>query len=169
MKVLIGVARHQLILSVLPLSSDTCHIPIHTELFPSSFWSTNTRASDHGTSGASQMNREFGEVSLIQDFLLEIFILRNHKFVFKPQYPLPILAKTLILLCLLIEVLLNDLHSLLTELGRNYLFLQSWLNGNVRQSTRRNHFDLHLAQLITQGIDARIHHHCGRTTRIIPA
>jgi hypothetical protein len=50
MKVLIGVARHQLILSGLPLSSDRCHIPIHTELFPSSFWSTNIGASDHGTS-----------------------------------------------------------------------------------------------------------------------
>jgi hypothetical protein len=99
--------------------------------------------------GASWMNREFGEVSLIQDFLLEILILRNHQSVFKPQYPLPILVKALILLYLLIEVLLNDLHSLVTKLGHNYLLLQSWLNGNVRQSTRRNHFDTHLAQLIT--------------------
>jgi hypothetical protein len=69
------------------------------------------------------------------------------------------LAKTLILLYLLMEVLLNDLHSLVTELGHNYLVLQGWLNGNVRQGTRRNYFDLHLAQLITQDIDARIHHH----------
>jgi hypothetical protein len=27
------------------------------------------------------------------------------------------------------EVLLNDLHSLVTELGHNYLVLQGWLNG----------------------------------------
>jgi hypothetical protein len=50
MKVLIGVARHRLILSGLPLSFDMGHIPIHTELFPASFWSTNIGASDHGTS-----------------------------------------------------------------------------------------------------------------------
>jgi hypothetical protein len=56
------------------------------------------------------------------------------------------------------EVLLNGLHTLVTKLGHNYLVFQGWLNGNVRQGTRRNHFDLHLAQLITQGIDARIHH-----------
>jgi hypothetical protein len=97
-------------------------------------------------------------MGLIQDFLLEIPTLRNHQSAFKPQYTLPILAETLILLCLLMEVLLNDLHSLVTELGHDYLVLQSWLNGNVRQSTRRNHFNLHFAQLITQGVDARIHH-----------
>jgi hypothetical protein len=57
------------------------------------------------------------------------------------------------------KILLDDLHSLVTELGHNYLVLQGWLNGDVRQGTRRNYFDLHLAQLITQGIDARIHHH----------
>jgi hypothetical protein len=108
--------------------------------------------------GASRMHGESGEMSLIQNFLLEILIFRNHQSVFKPQYTLPILAKTLILLCLLMEDLLNDLHSLVTKLGHNYLVLQGWLNGNVRQSTRRNHFDLHLAQLITQGVDARIHH-----------
>ena len=50
MNVSIGVARHQLILSGLPLSSDRCHIPIHTELSLFSFWSANTGASDHGTS-----------------------------------------------------------------------------------------------------------------------
>jgi hypothetical protein len=109
--------------------------------------------------GASRMHREFGEMSLIQDFLIEIFIFRNHQSVFEPQDPLAVLAKPLILLRFLTDVFLNDLHSLVTELGHNYLVLQGWLNGNVRQSTRRNHFDLHLAQLITQGIDARIHHH----------
>jgi hypothetical protein len=94
----------------------------------------------------------------IQDFLLEIPILRNYQSAFKPQYTLSILAETFILLGLLMEVLLNNLHSLVTELGHDDLVLQSWLNGNVRQSTRRNHFDLHLAQLITQGVNARIHH-----------
>ena len=109
--------------------------------------------------GASWMHGEFGEMSLIQDFPLEILAFRNHQSVFKPQYTLPILAKTLILLCLLMEDLLNDLHSLVTKLGHNYLVLQGWLNGDVRQGTRRNYFDPHLAQLITQGIDSRIHHH----------
>jgi hypothetical protein len=99
--------------------------------------------------GASRMHGEFGEMSLIQDFLFEILIFRNHQSVFKPQYPLAVLAKTLILLRFLMEVFLNDLQSLVTELGHNYLVLQGWLNGNVRQGTRRNHFDLHLAQLIT--------------------
>jgi hypothetical protein len=108
--------------------------------------------------GASRMHREFGETSHIQDFLLEIFIFRNHQSIFKPQYSLVVLVKTLILLCFLMEVLINDLHSLVTELGHNYLILECWLNGDVRQGTRRNHFDLHLAQLITHGIDARIHH-----------
>jgi hypothetical protein len=57
------------------------------------------------------------------------------------------------------KILLDGLHSLVTELGHNYLVLQGWLNGIVRQGTRRNYFDPHLAQLITQGIDARIHYH----------
>jgi hypothetical protein len=39
--------------------------------------------------GASRMHGEFGEMSLIQDFILEVFILRNHQSIFKPQYPLP--------------------------------------------------------------------------------
>jgi hypothetical protein len=104
------------------------------------------------------MHGEFGEMGLIQDFLLEIFIFRNHQSTFKPQYTLSILAETFIFLCLLTEVLFNDLHSLITELGHDDLVLQSWLNGNVRQSTRINHFNLHFAQLITQSVDARIHH-----------
>jgi hypothetical protein len=95
------------------------------------------------------MHGEFGEMGLIQDFLLEIFIFRNHQSAFEPQYILSILAETFILFCLLMEVLFNDLHSLVTELGHDDLVLQSWLNGNVRQSTRRNHFNLHSAQLIT--------------------
>jgi hypothetical protein len=99
--------------------------------------------------GASWMHGEFGEMSLIQDFLLEILIFSNHQSASKPQYTLPILAETLILVCLLMEVLLNDLHSLVTKLGHDYLVSQSWLNGNMRQSTRRNHFNLHFAQLIT--------------------
>jgi hypothetical protein len=57
------------------------------------------------------------------------------------------------------KILLNDLHSLVTELGHNNLILQGWLNGDVRQGTRRNYFDPHLTQLVTQGIDARIHRH----------
>jgi hypothetical protein len=108
--------------------------------------------------GASWMHGEFGEMSFIQDLLLEILTFRNHQSASKPQYTLPILAETLILLYLLMEVLLNDLHSLVTELGQDYLVLQIWLNGNVRQRTRRNHFDLHFVQLITQGVDVRIHH-----------
>src|SRR5688572_6468695 len=44
------VAKLQLTSSGLPLSSDRCHILIHTRLSPSSFWSTSTKASDHGTS-----------------------------------------------------------------------------------------------------------------------
>jgi hypothetical protein len=74
---------------------------------------------------ASWMHGEFGEMSFIQDFLLEILIFRNHKSAFKPQYTLPILAETLIVLCLLMEVLFNDLHSLVTELGHDYLVSQS--------------------------------------------
>jgi hypothetical protein len=108
--------------------------------------------------GAPWMHGEFGEMGLIQDFRLEILIFRNHQSAFKPQYTLFILAETFILLGLLMEVLLNNLHSLVTELGLDDLVLQSWLNGNVRQGTRRNHFDLHFAQLITQGANARIHH-----------
>jgi hypothetical protein len=108
--------------------------------------------------GAPWMHGEFGEMGLIQDFLLEILVFRNHQSAFKPQYTLSILAKTFILLSLLMEVLLNYLHSLITELGHDDLVLQSWLNGNVGQSTRRNHFNLHFAQLITQGVNARIHH-----------
>jgi hypothetical protein len=81
--------------------------------------------------GASWMHGEFGEMSFIQDFLLEILIFRYHKSAFKPQYTLPILAETLIVLCLLMEVLFNDLHSLVTELGHDYLVSQSWLNQNV--------------------------------------
>jgi hypothetical protein len=37
------------------------------------------------------MHGEFGQMSLIQDFLLEILIFRNHQSAFKPQYTLPIL------------------------------------------------------------------------------
>src|SRR6187455_1342552 len=103
------------------------------------------------------MHGEFGEMGLIQDFLLEILIFRNYQSAFKPQYALSILAETFILLGLLMEVLLNNSHSLVTELGHDDLVLQSWLNGNVRQSTRRNHFNLHFAELITQGVNARIH------------
>jgi hypothetical protein len=99
--------------------------------------------------GALWMHGEFGQMGLIQDSLLEILIFRNHQSAFEPQYTLSIVAETFILLDLLMEVLLNDLHSLVTELGHGDLVLQSWLNGNVRQSTRRNHFDLHFAQLIT--------------------
>jgi hypothetical protein len=61
--------------------------------------------------GASWMHGEFGEMGLIQDFLLEIFIFRNHQSAFKPQYTLSILVETFILLCPLTEVLFNDLHS----------------------------------------------------------
>jgi hypothetical protein len=83
--------------------------------------------------GAPWMHREFGETGLIQDFLLEIFVFRNHQSAFKPQYTLSILVETFILLSLLMEVLLNDMHSLVTKLGHDDLVLQSWLNGNVRQ------------------------------------
>jgi hypothetical protein len=103
------------------------------------------------------MHGEFGEMGLIQDFLLKILIFRNHQSAFKPQYTLSILAETFILLCLLMEILFDNLHSLVTELGHDDLVLQSWLNGKVRQSTTRNHFNLHLAQLITQGVNTRIH------------
>jgi hypothetical protein len=52
--------------------------------------------------GASRVHGEFGEVSLIQESLLEVSIFRNHQSVFKPQYPLAVLAKTLVLLHFLI-------------------------------------------------------------------
>src|SRR5688500_19457406 len=94
--------------------------------------------------GAPRMHREFREMGLIQDSLLEIFIFRNHQSAFKPQYTLSILAETFILLSLLMEIILNNLHSLVTELGHDDLVLQDWLNRNVRQSTIRNHFNLHL-------------------------
>jgi hypothetical protein len=67
--------------------------------------------------GASRMHGEFGEMSLIQDFLLEVFIFRNHQSVFKPQYPFTVLAKTLIHFHLLMKILLDDLHSLITDVG----------------------------------------------------
>ena len=70
------------------------------------------------------MHGEFGEMGLIQDSLLEILIFRNHQSAIEPQYTHSILAKTFILICLLMEVLLNDLHSLVTELGHDYLVLQ---------------------------------------------
>jgi hypothetical protein len=65
--------------------------------------------------GASRMHGEFGEMSLIQDFLLEVFIFRNHQSVFKPQYPLLILAKALILPHFLTKIIFDDLHSLVTD------------------------------------------------------
>ena len=34
--------------------------------------------------GASRMHREFGEMSLIQNFLLEILVLRNYQSAFEP-------------------------------------------------------------------------------------
>jgi hypothetical protein len=58
--------------------------------------------------GASWMHREFGEMGLIQDFLLEILVFRNHQSAFKPQYTLSILAEKFILLGLLMEILLDD-------------------------------------------------------------
>jgi hypothetical protein len=75
--------------------------------------------------GAPWMHREFGEMGLVQDFLLEILVFRNHQSAFKPQYTLSILAETFILLGLLMEILLNNLHSLVTELGHDDLVLQS--------------------------------------------
>jgi hypothetical protein len=69
------------------------------------------------------MHREFGEMGLVQDFLLEILVFRNHQSAFKPQYTLSILAETFILLGLLMEILLNNLHSLVTELGHDDLVL----------------------------------------------
>jgi hypothetical protein len=41
------------------------------------------------------MHREFGQMSLLQDFLLEILAFRNHQSASKPQYTLPILEETL--------------------------------------------------------------------------
>ena len=34
--------------------------------------------------GASRMHREFGEMSLIQDFPLEVLVFRNHQSAFEP-------------------------------------------------------------------------------------
>jgi hypothetical protein len=75
--------------------------------------------------GALWLHGEFGVMGLIQDFLLEILIFRNHLSAFKPQYTLSILAETFILLGLLMEILLDNLHSLVTELGHDDLVLQS--------------------------------------------
>jgi hypothetical protein len=74
--------------------------------------------------GAPWMHKKFGEMSLIQDFLLEILVFRNYQSAFKPQYTISILAETFILLSLLMEILLNNLHSLVTELGHDDLVLQ---------------------------------------------
>jgi hypothetical protein len=82
--------------------------------------------------GASWMHGEFGEMSLIQDFLLKVSIIRNHQSVFKPQYPLAVLAKALILLHFLIMIFFDDSYSLVTELGHNNLVQQGWLDGDVR-------------------------------------
>jgi hypothetical protein len=71
--------------------------------------------------GASWVHGEFGEMSLIQDSLLEVSIFRNHQSIFKPQYPLVVLVKALILLHFLMKILLDDLHSLVTELSHNNL------------------------------------------------
>jgi hypothetical protein len=71
--------------------------------------------------GAPWVHGEFGEMSLIQNSLLEVSIFRNHHSVFKPEYPLVVLAKILILLRFLMKILLNDFHSLVTELGHNNL------------------------------------------------
>jgi hypothetical protein len=71
--------------------------------------------------GASRVHGEFGEVSLIQESLLEVSIFRNHKSVFKSYYPLAVLVKALILLHFLIKIIFDDLHSLVTELGHNNL------------------------------------------------
>jgi hypothetical protein len=38
--------------------------------------------------GAPWMDGEFGEMGLVQDFPLEIFIFRNHQSAFEPQYTL---------------------------------------------------------------------------------
>jgi hypothetical protein len=84
--------------------------------------------------GASRMHGEFREMSLIQNFLLEVFVFRNHQSVFKPQYPILTLAKALILPHFLTKILFDDLHSLVIELEHNYLVLQGWLNGNLRQA-----------------------------------
>jgi hypothetical protein len=54
--------------------------------------------------GAPWMHREFGEMGLVQDFLLEILVFRNHQSAVKPQYTLSILVETFILLGLLMEI-----------------------------------------------------------------
>ena len=145
MKVLIGVAKHQLISSGLPLPSDICHILIHIALSPSSFWSTNTRASDHGTFCCSlDAWRTWRDVLFLRSlFLGTTNLLSNH------NIPFPFWRKHLYFSIFWLKVLFNDLHSLFTKLGHNYLVLQGWLNGNVRQSTRRNHVNLQFSQLIT--------------------
>jgi hypothetical protein len=71
--------------------------------------------------GSSWVHGEFGEVSLIQESLLEVSIFRNHQSVFKPQYPLAVLVKALIFLHFLVKILLDDLYSLVSELGHNNL------------------------------------------------
>jgi hypothetical protein len=82
--------------------------------------------------GAFWVHGEFGEMSLVQDSFLEVSIFRNHQSVFKTQYPLAVLAKALILLHFLINILFDDLNSLVTELGHNNLVQQGWLYGDVR-------------------------------------
>jgi hypothetical protein len=47
--------------------------------------------------GTAGMNREFGHMSLIQDYLLNLWIDRNHKAFSKPDHILVILLETGIL------------------------------------------------------------------------
>jgi hypothetical protein len=56
--------------------------------------------------------------------------------------------KAYILIHLLVEHSLHDLNALVTELCHDDLILQGWLYRDVIQSTRRNHFHAHFAQLV---------------------
>jgi hypothetical protein len=72
---------------------------------------------------ASRMNREFGQVCLIQDLLSKFWILRNNEPILKPHDSLVILAKTFILLLLLRELLLDYLDSFITKISHDDLIL----------------------------------------------
>jgi hypothetical protein len=79
----------------------------------------------------SGVHGEFGQISLIQNFLPKFRILGNNKAVFKSYYALAILAKALIIFHLLGGHFLDDLHSLITELCHDNLILYGQFHGDL--------------------------------------
>jgi hypothetical protein len=66
---------------------------------------------------------KFGKMSFIQYFLPEFGILRSNQLIFKPQNSFVVLTKAFVLIHLLFEHILNDLNTLVTNLGHDYLLM----------------------------------------------